>query len=130
MPFVRIDLPASTPAADLPAVSDAVHQALVKHFNVPADDLLQVLQRRAPDELVCTPEYVGVRHSKHVVFVQIDCAPGRSVAQKQALYADIAAGIARTTSFTANDVIIHLVETLRENWSFGNGLAQYVTAQQ
>lgn len=126
MPFVRIDLPATTPAADLPAVSDAVHRALVKHFNVPIDDLFQVLQRRTPDELVCTPGYMGVQHSRHVVFVQIDCAPGRTVAMKQALYADIAAGIARSSSFTANDVVIHLVETLRENWSFGNGAAQYV----
>ena len=29
------------------------------------------------------------------------------------------------TEISADDVIIHLVETVRENWSFGRGLAHY-----
>ncbi|RYG12930.1 MAG: tautomerase family protein [Burkholderiales bacterium] len=125
MPLVRIDLPAATPADALHAVGDAVHQALVQTFNVPHDDRFQVLARRAPDELVCTPEYMGVRHGADVVFVQITCAPGRSLDMKRALYARIAGDVASRGGFAPADVIINLVETLRENWSFGNGIAHY-----
>jgi 4-oxalocrotonate tautomerase len=60
-----------------------------------------------------------------VVFIQISCSPGRSVEVKKALYAKIAADVAHSSSFAANDVIINLLETSRENWSFGLGIAQY-----
>jgi 4-oxalocrotonate tautomerase len=125
MPLVRIDLPTSTSAAHRAAVSDAVHQAMVETFNVPLADRFQTITRRAHDELICTPEFLGVSHSEHVVLVQITCSPGRTLDAKKALYALIVQRIASTSEFMANDVIINLVETVRENWSFGNGIAHY-----
>jgi phenylpyruvate tautomerase PptA (4-oxalocrotonate tautomerase family) len=125
MPLVRIDLPAATSRTEAAAVSHAVHQALVDVFQVPPDDLFHVIGRRAAGELVCTPSFLGVDHGQRVVFVQVTCSPGRGIGRKEALYARIAADVARTTDFRADDVIINLVETLRENWSFGQGVAHY-----
>lgn len=125
MPLVRIDLPATTSSTEAAAVSHAVHQALVDVFNVPADDRFQVVSRRPAGEIVCTPAFLGIEHSDRVVFVQIACSPGRTVGQKEALYDRIARDIARHAGFRADDVIVNLVETARENWSFGRGLAQY-----
>ena len=126
MPLVRIDLPAATSTADVAAVSNAVHHALVEVFRVPEDDRFQLIGRRGPGELVCTPQYLGIAHSDRVVIVQVTCSPGRPGALKQQLYARIAAGIAGATTFAAADVIVNLVESLRENWSFGEGIAHYV----
>lgn len=126
MPLVRINLPQHTLPADVEAVSNAVHTALVATFSVPEADRFQAIHSHAPHELVCTPEYLGVAHSVHVVLVQISCSPGRSRDVKKALYAKIASGIAASSSFKAEDVIINLLETDRENWSFGLGIAQYV----
>jgi 4-oxalocrotonate tautomerase len=39
----------------------------------------------------------------------------------------IAERLAVGLSLRAEDVFINLVEVRRENWSFGNGLAQYAT---
>ena len=125
MPLVRISLPQNTQASDVTAVSTAVHNALVASFNVPESDRFQVICRHSPQELVCTPEFLGIQHSAHVVFVQISCSPGRSLDMKKALYAKIATDIALASSFKAEDVIINLLETSRENWSFGLGIAQY-----
>lgn len=125
MPLVRINLPDNTSAPDTAAVSLAVHSALVATFNVPEADRFQAIHKHSPQELICTPEFLGIEHSQHVVFVQISCSPGRSLDMKKALYAKIAADIALTSSFKAEDVIINLLETNRENWSFGLGIAQY-----
>ena len=125
MPLVRINLPDTTSDAQMAVVADAVHQALVETFDVPLSDRFQVITRNAPNELVCTPEFLGIAHSPTVVFVQIACSPGRSLKVKKALYADIAGKVASHAHFAAQDVIINLVETARENWSFGNGIAQY-----
>jgi 4-oxalocrotonate tautomerase len=125
MPLVHVSLPHATLSADVHAVSTAVHNALVATFNVPEPDRFQAIHRHSQEELVCTPEFLGVKHSSHVVFVQISCSPGRSLDMKKALYAKIAADIAQTSSFKFEDVIINLLETQRENWSFGLGIAQY-----
>ena len=125
MPLVRINLPENTLPADMASVSTAVHNALVATFNVPEADRFQAIQRHSPQELICTPEFLGIRHTPHVVFVQISCSPGRSLDMKKALYNKIATDIALASSFKAEDVIINLLETNRENWSFGLGIAQY-----
>lgn len=130
MPLVRIDIPASTSSADVQSLSQAVHAGLVEYFAVPPDDLFQLISRRAADEIVCTPEYLGVRHTGHVAFVQVFLAPGRTVGRKEAFYAQVARDVAARTAFLADDVLINLVETLRENWSFGQGVAHYAVADR
>ena len=129
MPLVRIDLPATTPADQVAAVADAVHAAMVETIDVPLADRFQTISRRTRDELICTASFLGVEHSDQVVFVQITLSPGRTLERKRALYAHIAQGVARAGYFSASDIIINLVETARENWSFGNGVAHYAPAE-
>jgi 4-oxalocrotonate tautomerase len=125
MPFVRIELPPAIAREDAARIGDAVHHAMVETINVPADDKFQVITHHGDDALVCTPEYLGVRHGPRALFVQIFLAPGRTLQQKRALYAQIAEGVAHAGDVSPSDVIINLVETLRENWSFGDGVAHY-----
>jgi 4-oxalocrotonate tautomerase len=44
---------------------------------------------------------------------------------KKALFAALASSIAEGGAIRAADVIVSLVEVAKENWSFGNGVAQY-----
>lgn len=125
MPFVRIELPDSIPAARARRAADAVHQALVDTMAVPADDRFQLVTRHPSGTLICSPEYLGVKHSANALFVQVVCAPGRTLQQKRAFYARTAADVAAACDVSPGDVLIHLVETLRENWSFGDGVAHY-----
>jgi len=125
MPFVRVSLPQQLSDAQLGSISDAVHEAMVGTFNVPAKDRFQVLTRHAPAELVCAAEYLDIHHSDRVAFVQITCNEGRTIEMKKALFARLAAGIAGASPIKQSDVIVSLVEVKKENWSFGNGEAQY-----
>jgi phenylpyruvate tautomerase PptA (4-oxalocrotonate tautomerase family) len=52
---------------------------------------------------------------------------GRTVEAKQDFYRRIADELHRCLGVRREDVFINLVEVVRENWSFGNGVAQYVT---
>jgi phenylpyruvate tautomerase PptA (4-oxalocrotonate tautomerase family) len=77
--------------------------------------------------LICTPEYLGVRHTERTVLVQITVSEGRSVETKRALYARLARNVAAGAAVSAADVIISLLEVKKENWSFGDGVAHYAT---
>ena len=125
MPFVRIYLPQGQSTDVKQQVSGSIHRALVETFNVPEDDRFQVISEHRADELICTPAYLGIPHSDKLVFVQITCSEGRSDAAKQALFRRIAELIAAGGVIAMADVIINLVEVKKENWSFGNGMAQY-----
>ncbi|MGH8821449.1 MAG: tautomerase family protein, partial [Rhodoferax sp.] len=125
MPFVRAFVPQSLSDVQIRAVSQAVHQALVDAFKIPPKDRFQVITRHAPSELVCAPEYLGIEHSETVALIQITAKEGRTVEMKKHLFERIAKLIDATGAVRASDVIISLVENKEENWSFGNGIAQY-----
>jgi phenylpyruvate tautomerase PptA (4-oxalocrotonate tautomerase family) len=125
MPLVRVSLPHDLTDAQVRAIGDAVHESLVHAFNVPPKDRFQVLTRHPPHELVVAPEYLDIVHGPRIAFVQITCNEGRTVEMKKALYARIASSIAEAGAVPAADVIVNLVEVKKENWSFGNGIAQY-----
>jgi phenylpyruvate tautomerase PptA (4-oxalocrotonate tautomerase family) len=59
--------------------------------------------------------------------IQITWNEGRTVEQKKALFKAIADGLKATIGLRTEDVLIDLVEVKKENWSFGNGIAQYAT---
>jgi 4-oxalocrotonate tautomerase len=127
MPLVRISLPAGKTADHVSALSRGVHHAMVETFNVPADDFFQVVTEHAVGSGLIGPEaFLGIEHTADMVFVQITCAEGRTTDQKRALYAKIADNLsAGGAGPRRQDVIINLVETKRENWSFGNGIASF-----
>jgi 4-oxalocrotonate tautomerase len=64
---------------------------------------------------------------KTLSFIQITLNYGRSVELKKAFYKRIVDDIQNQLHGRPDDVIINLVEVAKENWSFGHGIAQYVT---
>lgn len=127
MPFVRVSLPQQLTDAQIRHVSDSIHHSMVATFNVPQDDRFQVVSRHPPQEIVCAPSYLGIAHTERVVFIQITCNEGRSLEMKKALFAALASSISEGGAVLASDVIVNLVEVKKENWSFGNGMAQYAS---
>ena len=110
--------------AELRAIADGVHDALVAQANVPADDRFQILNRLDRDQIVADPSYGGVSRSEAVVIVEITLNAGRTLEIKKNLYADIALRLERV-GVKPDDVIISLIEVTKENWSFGGGRATY-----
>jgi phenylpyruvate tautomerase PptA (4-oxalocrotonate tautomerase family) len=126
MPLVRIDLRKGKQAAYREGISRVVHEALVS-VGAPKDDRFQVVAEHDAENLVFDPNYLDIRRTEDLVIIQITWNEGRTVEQKKALYKAIADGLAAKLSLRREDVFISLVEVKKENWSFGNGVAQYAT---
>jgi phenylpyruvate tautomerase PptA (4-oxalocrotonate tautomerase family) len=125
MPLVRISLRAGKSAAFVQDIGAAVHRAMIETINVPPQDQFQVLTEHPAHGLVYDPSYLGIERSDDVVFIQITLNAGRTLDQKKALYARIAELLREKPGVRPEDVLVNLVEVARENWSFGNGVAQY-----
>jgi phenylpyruvate tautomerase PptA (4-oxalocrotonate tautomerase family) len=124
MPLVRIDLLKGRDATVREELGLIVHEALVS-VGVPKDDRFQVMNEHEPPNFVFDPTYLGVRRTEELVVIQITWNEGRTLEQKKALYKAIAHGLASKLGMRREDVFISLVEVKRENWSFGDGVAQY-----
>jgi 4-oxalocrotonate tautomerase len=126
MPLARVSLRRGKPATYRKAILDGIYQALRETFNVPEGDRFMILTEHDEDDFIYDPDYLGIRRSDDLVYIQLTVSNTRPTAQKQELYRRIVAKLTENPGLRPEDVFINLVETLPENWSFGNGVAQYV----
>ncbi|GAB6844175.1 phenylpyruvate tautomerase PptA (4-oxalocrotonate tautomerase family) [Methylorubrum rhodinum] len=125
MPLVRIDLPQGKPPEYRQTVGDVVYEAMRTTLNVPENDRFQVIAEHAAGGLVIDPTYLGIARSADALMIQVTLNAGRSVELKKAFYRAVADGLHERLGLRREDVFISLVEVPKENWSFGNGEAQY-----
>ena len=126
MPLARIDIGKNASDELIRIVSEAVYRAMVEIANVPAHDKFQVINRHAVDEMIYPQEgYLGVNYTPGLIIIQVTWVSGRSTDVKKKFYRQIADEIHEKGGVRKQDVWINLVETGREDWSFGNGEMQY-----
>jgi len=127
MPLVRIDIRRNPEPSHVKKLGKVVYDSMKAAINVPDQDNFQVLAEHDDEHFVYDPAYLGIKRSDGLVLIQITLNEGRSTDQKKLLYKTIADGLNREAGVRPEDVFINLVEVKKENWSFGNGMAQYAT---
>lgn len=125
MPLVRIDLAAGKPPEYRRSVGEVVYDAMVATLNVPPNDRFQLITEHAPGDFVIDPTYLGIDRSPDCLVIQVTLNEGRTVEAKRAFYKALADGLHARLALRREDVFVNLVEVRKENWSFGNGEAQY-----
>jgi phenylpyruvate tautomerase PptA (4-oxalocrotonate tautomerase family) len=125
MPLVKIHLRKGKSPEYIRAVADGVHAALAAHANVPADDRFQLIHEYAADDIIAHPSYAGVARTADLIVIEITLNAGRTLEIKKELYAGIARRLEEDPGVRPDDVLVNLVEVVKENWSFGRGLATY-----
>src|ERR1700760_1858719 len=121
MPLARIDLRKGKDARYRQEIGRVVYEAMVG-VGVPEKDRFQIIAEHDADTFLFDPSYLGIERTDDLVIIQITWNEGRTVEQKKALYAAIAAGLTKSPGLRPEDIFISLVEVRKENWSFGNGL--------
>lgn len=125
MPLARIDLPAGTSETFKQLVGDVVYDMLVDILQAPQSDRFQIIAEHAPGALIMDPTYLGIQRSPNALIIQITLNEGRSIEMKKSFYKALADGLHERAGVRREDVFINLIEVKKENWSFGNGVAQY-----
>jgi 4-oxalocrotonate tautomerase len=128
MPLVRIDLAKGKSPEYGQQVGQIVYRALTDVMNAPKDDLFQIITEHPQAGLQFDRDFLGIHRSDDCIFVQITLNSGRTVEMKRHFYKAVADGLYESLKLRREDVFINLVEVPKENWSFGNGEAQYAPA--
>ena len=125
MPLIRISLRSGKPATYRRAIADSVYEALRETFNVPVNDFFTTVSEHDTDDLLYDPRYFNIDRTDDLVVIQLTVSNTRTVDQKKALYRRIVERLGKSAGLRPQDVFINLLEVAKENWSFGNGEAQY-----
>jgi 4-oxalocrotonate tautomerase len=125
MPLTHISLRAGKPEAYRQAIFDGLYRAMHETFNVPEDNQFMTITEHAAANFRYGASFLGIARSEDLVFIQITANNTRTVEQKKVLFARIAQLLGESPGLRPEDVFVSLVEVAKENWSLGNGLAQY-----
>ena len=126
MPLSRVFLRKGKSAAHKRAILDGIYLAMRETFDVPENDRFMVISEQEPENFDYDRTYLGINRSDDFVIIQLTVSNTRPRKQKQALFRRIVERLSDKPGLRPEDVFINLVEVLPENWSFGNGVAQYV----
>jgi 4-oxalocrotonate tautomerase len=125
MPLVRVSLRRGKSDGYKKAIADGIYSAMLETFDVPKEDRFVVISEHSESELQFSRTYLDIARSDDLVIIQITANNTRNLDQKKALFARISELLSQDPGLRKEDVFINLVEVPKENWSFGNGIAQY-----
>jgi len=126
MPLLNISLKIGKSEAYRQAIFDGLYQAMRETFDVPEDDQFMTITEHEAANFRYGASYFNIARSDDLVFIQISAMKGRSEEQKKALFERIVVLLGKNPGIRSEDVFINIIEGTRDNFSLGNGIAQYV----
>jgi phenylpyruvate tautomerase PptA (4-oxalocrotonate tautomerase family) len=125
MPLVRIALRQGREADFGKKIGDVIYRNMQETLNVPPKDNFQIITSHDANGLIYDPSYLDIARTDGIIIIQITLNEGRTVELKKSFYKAVANALHSELGVRPEDVFISLVEVKKENWSFGNGIAQY-----
>ncbi len=125
MPLTHIALRTGQSEAYRQAIFDSLHRAMHETFNVPEDNQFMTISEHEKANFRYGASYLGIDRSDDIVMIQITANNTRTVEQKKEMFRRITQLLGESPGIRPEDVFVNVIEVEKENWSLGNGLAQY-----
>lgn len=129
MPLVRIDVIENrrTPV-QLRELADTVQDVMLATFAAPDRDRYQVITEHKPGQIIAEDTGLGFTRTDDLVIVQI-VQQGRDEEQKKTMYRALADDLRQRTGLSPQDLIVSVTANTWADWSFGEGVAQFLEGQ-
>lgn len=125
MPFTQISLLKGKSLDYRRDLMEEVYLAMRESINIPENDRFATITELEDGNFNNSGDYLGINRSDDIVYIQITLNGGRTTEKKKALYAKIAQRLQANLGIRTEDIVISLLEVSPEDWSLGNGEAQY-----
>jgi phenylpyruvate tautomerase PptA (4-oxalocrotonate tautomerase family) len=120
MPLVTISILSGKSPEYVKAVGDSINSAVIETMGFPMDDRYQIIHQVDPERLQLQ-DREGDRVIMHLVM-----RAGRSNEAKQAFYKKVVENPAVNPGIPPENVMITISENHAIDWSFRDGIAQFV----
>ena len=128
MPLLRFDLIQGRTDEEIKTLLDAAHRAMLAAFAVPKRDRYQIVSEHAPSRMIVEDTGLDIPRTEKVIVLQV-ISRKRKKKQKEAFYRLLCEELAKSCAIASSDVMVTFVENDDEDWSFGDGKAQFLTGE-
>ncbi len=125
MPLTQISLREGKSPDFRRQLMEEVYLAMRESIQIPEDDRFATITELKDGNFNNSGSYLGIDRSDDIIFIQITLNRGRTTEKKKLLYATIVNRLNSKLDVRPEDVAISLLEVSMEDWSLGNGEAQY-----
>ena len=120
MPLVNISILKGKSPEYIKAVSNGINSAVIETMSFPDDDRYQIIHEIEPQCLQFQ------QRTDDRVMMHLSMRAGRSNKSKQAFYAKVVENLAKDPGIKPANILITIVENHDVDWSFQDGIAQFV----
>lgn len=120
MPLVNISILSGKSPEYIKAVGDSINSAVIETMGFPMDDRYQIIHEVDSERLQLQGRD-GDRVMMHLVM-----RAGRSNKSKQAFYKKVVENLAANPGIQRENIMITISENYDMDWSFSDGLAQFI----
>ena len=124
MPLIHVSMRTGKPEAYRQAIFDSLYRAMREALGVPEDDQFMTISEHDAANFRHGNAF-GVARSDDLVYIQITVFDTRTAEQKKALFRRIAQLLGDRPGIRPEDVFVNVLDSAKENWSVGHGLAQF-----
>jgi len=128
MPLIKINTYKGRSTDEIELLLDTVHEAVLLAFRVPQRDRYQLLFEHDPSHFRALDTGLGFERTAKFVMLEVISRP-RDRSEKLTFYREVVAQLHAKCSIPPADVMISFVDNTDEDWSFGEGSAQFLTGQ-
>ena len=128
MPLIRVDMIEGRSPDEIKELLDATHRMLVSVFKIPQRDRYQIVHEHPTLHFVVEDTGLGITRTRKCVVIQVTTRP-RAREAKETFYKLLCRELETTCGIPPSDVVVSMVTSSDEDWSFGNGRAQFLTGE-
>ncbi|CAK8054820.1 tautomerase family protein [Eupransor demetentiae] len=125
MPLMKIDLREGHDENYINTLLDVAYAAQQKNFHTPDGDRYQVVNEHKDYQMKVGDAGLGFKRTKDTIVFSIISRP-RERADKEAFYAQLASELQAKLGLNPDDLVVSIVNNDSEDWSFGQGKAQFI----
>jgi 4-oxalocrotonate tautomerase len=129
MPVTRISIREGKTPEYKQALMDEIYEAMRETVAIKDGDRFMAIAEHGQHEFAYGP-FVAIDRDDDLVQILVFWAAGKTVDAKLAMYKRIVERLGTNPGVRPEDVMIAVVETAAENWSFGNGETQFYKVPQ
>ena len=128
MPLMKFHLLKGRSPDEIDRLLDVAHHAMVSSFNVPERDRYQILTEHEPSHLRTLDTGLDLPRTSKFLLLEV-VSRHRPQAEKLAFYETLCGSLESECDMSRDDVMVSFTQNGDEDWSFGQGRAQFLTGE-
>ena len=128
MPLMKIDMLRGRSKEEIKEILDISYEVMLETLGVPENDRYQIVTQHDENEMIILDTGLGFSRTNKVVVFSLVSRP-RTSAQKEHFYRELAMRLNEKIGLNPSDVMVNFSINQDEDWSFGQGEAQFLTGK-